>query len=447
MNNPSEFLNEVKILIRREIKIVEEIVSIQDGLKTPEGKEISKMAESQIINLKKQLEKTVDELTGILEDMTITKPLPKNNIVIDSGIELKKEEKEGKLKTTLDDEKEEKEKTKKHKIVDVDLTRLERNTLKRIKNKRIEKDVFAEQKASKYVRFCNSVFGNFAQKLSKTTFFMDLQKDMLKANLKYVISSYIALIFMTCLISFFVGIFVAIFFLFFNLGTQLPIITFVDEAFLTRLLKIFWIPLAAPVFTFLGMYVYPAVEKAYLESKIDQELPFATIHMSAIAGSMVEPSKIFDILLSTKEYVALEKEFKKIINLINVYGYDFVTALRNVAKNSPSQKLTDLLNGLATTINSGGRLEDFFEKRAQTLLFDYKIERDKYTKSAETFMDIYISLVIAAPMILMLLLMMMRVSGLGISLSTSMITLLMILGVAMVNIVFLVFLQLKQPTS
>ena len=64
----------------------------------------------------------------------------------------------------------------------------------------------------------------------------------------------------------------------------------------------------------------------------------------------------------------------------------------------------------------------FFEKRAETFLFDYKLEREKYTRIAETFMDIYISVVIAAPLILMLLLMMIRISGLGISMSTKMIT-------------------------
>ena len=60
-------------------------------------------------------------------------------------------------------------------------------------------------------------------------------------------------------------------------------------------------------------------------------------------------------------------------------------------------------------------------------------------------MDIYISAVIAAPMILMLLLMMMRISGLGISLSTGMISLIMILAVSLINILFLAFLHIKQP--
>jgi len=121
--------------------------------------------------------------------------------------------------------------------------------------------------------------------------------------------------------------------------------------------------------------------------------------MSAISGSMVEPSKIFSIINSTGEYPNISKEFTKLINETHVYGYNLVSAMRNLAFNSPSSKLAELFNGLASTISSGGDIQDFFEKRAQSLLFEYKIENEKHTKTAETFMDIYISVVIAAPMI------------------------------------------------
>ena len=124
-----------------------------------------------------------------------------------------------------------------------------------------------------------------------------------------------------------------------------------------------------------------------------------------------------------------------------------MSALRRSAFNSPSRKLSDLFNGLATTITSGGNLPEFFEKRSQSLLFEYRLEREKYTRSAETFVDIYISVVIAAPMILMLLLIIMSVSGLGTSLGPNMIALIMILGVSLINILFLTFLNLRQPTT
>jgi flagellar protein FlaJ len=195
------------------------------------------------------------------------------------------------------------------------------------------------------------------------------------------------------------------------------------------------------------MYSYPYLEKKAAENKIDQELPFATIHMSAIAGSMIEPSKIFSIIISTGEYPMVSREFTKLLNEVNVYGYNLVSALRNLAFNSPSKRMGELFNGLATTITSGGNLPEFFNKRAQSLLFDYRLEREKYTRAAETFMDIYISVVIAAPMILMLLLMMMKISGLGVSFSTNMIALLMVLGVSVINIIFLTFLQLKTPKT
>ena len=47
----------------------------------------------------------------------------------------------------------------------------------------------------------------------------------------------------------------------------------------------------------------------------------------------------------------------------------------------------------------------------------------------------------------MLLLMMMSISGMGIGLSAGMISVILIGGVSMVNVLFLTFLHLKQPAE
>lgn len=440
-----ETLEEINSLILRETKIIDELVNLFYATEDPKNSALRDMGEKQMRSLKKQLEKTAEEISATLEDMSITKPLPKQQIGFEKHYIEQKKEVRKKPKDVYEEK--EKERKKKHKIVDVELSTLERKTLKRLKKKSKASVRKKNDAPSAYVSFANSLFGKTAKKLSEDPIFISLNRDILKANLKYVIGSYISTMILSGIIAFGIGVLLMIFFLFFTLSLDFPIVFMVEKGMLSRLLEVFWIPLVLPLVTVISMYVYPAVEKSYLEGKINQELPFATIHMSAIAGSMVEPSKMFSIIIATKEYPFLEKEFTKLINQINVYGYDFVSALRNVAANSASTKLTELLNGLATTITSGGELTDFFDKRAQSLLFDYRIEREKYTKSAETFMDIYISLVIAAPMILMLLLIMMRVSGLGIALSTSSITLIMILGVSAINFLFAVFLQLKQPSA
>ena len=241
-----------------------------------------------------------------------------------------------------------------------------------------------------------------------------------------------------------IGGIIFLFFLFFNLEATMPFLLRATETIDVRFIKVFWILLIIPAGTFGLMYFYPSLEKKSAEGKINVELPFAAIHMAAISGSLINPIKIFEIIINTKEYPAIEREFTKIINNINVYGSDLVSALRNGARNASSKKLSEMLNGLSTTINSGGDLPRFFDERSQTLLFDYKINREKASKAAETFMDIYISVVIAAPMILMLLLMMMKISGLGLGISVSAITLIMVLGVTLINIMFLTFLHIKK---
>jgi flagellar protein FlaJ len=263
--------------------------------------------------------------------------------------------------------------------------------------------------------------------------------------MSYLAKSYLSVVFFTTLLSIIGSVLIFVFFLFFSFGATYPFFSLFKGNILARVGSIFWLLIVIPLGVFIFTYVYPYLEKRTIESRINQELPFATIHMSSISESLVEPSNIFKIMISTKEYPTLEKEFIKLLNEINVFGYDLVTSLRTTAFNSPSKKLAELFDGLATTITSGGDLSDFFEKRAQTLLFDYKLDREKKAKNAETFMDIYISVVIAAPMILMLLLIMMRISGLGIALSSFMISMIMVLGVSAINIIFLVFLQLRQP--
>jgi len=324
---------------------------------------------------------------------------------------------------------------------------LEKETLKRLREskKKIERIDRSELKGkSKYSETASKVFSKFSKKLLGRESFQKLEKDLIKANLDYSPTGYISLILFTTLLSFIVGGFIFLFFLFFNIEATVPFLTRTLDTLNVRLLKVFWILFVAPIGTFFMMFIYPSLEKKAAEFKIDLELPFATIHMAAIAGSMINPIKIFEILIMTKEYKALEKEFTKLLNEINIYGSDFVNALKNTANNTPSKNLAELLNGLATTINSGGDLPNFFEKRSETLLFDYRLQREKAAKASETFMDIYISLVIAAPMILMLLLMMMKISGLGLGASVGTITMVMILGVTVINIIFLAFLHLKK---
>lgn len=423
--------------ISKERKIIEELNKLSGYLKNSRNIEEQRMISNQMDALKNSLRTTNRDVLDNVEKISLIKPLKLAPRVTQQVFRQSTSSNVSIQSAPLPPSSEISKKS-------FSPSGLEKLTLKRLKGKK-EKIVHHKiKKPSAYVKTASRIFHDLSMSLIKKGKFKKLKRDLIKANLEFVPTNYISVIFFTTVLSFIFAIFVFLFFLFFNFSASPPFITTVTEDMGIRLLKVFWVLFIIPAGIFLISYFYPAMEKKSIESRINNELPFASIHMAAISGSMIDPTKIFSIVISTKEYPYLQKEFTKLINEINIYGYDLVGALRNLAFNSPSTKLSEFFNGLATTITSGGDLPDFFKKRAQTLLFEHRIEVEKQGKAAETFMDIYISVVIAAPMILMLLLMMMRISGLGIGLSTNMITLVMVLGVTMINILFLTFLQLKQ---
>lgn len=321
------------------------------------------------------------------------------------------------------------------------------NLIRKLKQKEIgAKEEGTEFKASRgYVKFSNRFFLKTSIKLQKKGYFENLSRELKRANMEILVESYIATAIFSSVVSIFVGIFLFFMLMFVNVGIEFPYFSLYTGPILARIFQTIWLPFVLPVATFAAIYAYPGLEKGSLSKKIERELPFATIHMSAISGSGIAPGEIFRIIGMSKEYPNLRKEIRKVLNQINLYGYDLVTALTNVAKNSPSERLNELFSGLAVTIHSGGGLKEFFTKRSETLLLSYRLEREKFTKSAETFMDIYISVVIAAPMILMLLLIMISISGLGLTFTQTQLSLIIVGAVSLINVAFLMFLHLKQP--
>ncbi|MBM3228541.1 hypothetical protein FJZ20_01495 [Candidatus Pacearchaeota archaeon] len=449
----------IKQELAKERKIIYELNSFINYFKSAGSSEEKGMVSSQISVLRKSLIQTAQNIIQELEGISLFKQLSEesseseipgfiqeyseeSNVPREERIPFQKIIPQThpivppKIETRADLKKKDK------------ATPLERLVLKRIRRSKEKKVVKkTEEKPSKYIKVSSKFFYNTSLSLLSKGNFRYIERDIIKSNLKFVPAAYLSAVFFTTSLFALIGFVLAIFFLFFDISSLAPFVSRMTESLASRFFKIIWVLFGLPIIAFLAGYLYPSLERKALENKINAELPFATIHMSSISGSMVDPTKIFDIIVATGEYPSLEKEFIKLKNEINIYGYDLVTVLRNRAFNSPSKKLSDLLNGLATTITTGGNLPDFFEKRAQNLLFDYRLDMEKQARSSETFMDIYISVVIAAPMILMLLLMMMRISGLGIALSPGMITLVIILSVSIINIIFLAFLHIKQPPS
>lgn len=410
-------IEELKERVRQQRAILIEIKDLYGLLKTEDRKVII----SEIEDLSLDFMELNEKISYILQEMILPKRLAEK---IPGTLKL--------LKTI-----EKKEKLK--------LDTLEEENIKEIK-KEIESKreiVKREIKENTYAKVSSRIFSKFSQNLIGKGYFNLLKFDLERANMKMTLQGYVSIILFTTLSAFIGGIIIFLFFLFFSIEAVFPIIIPVEDL-ASRFLNLVWIPIAFPLAGFIISYYYPSLERKSSEINIDYELPFVTINMAAISSSLINPMKIFEIIVSSDEFPYVKKELTKILNEVNIYGYNLVNALINTSETTPSKKMSELLKGLATTIHSGGDLAKFFETRAETLLFGYKLKLEKETKSAETFMDLYISIVIAAPMIFLLLLMMLSISGLGASLAISTITLLVVSSVIIINIFFILFLHLKK---
>ena len=286
-----------------------------------------------------------------------------------------------------------------------------------------------------YGRISNFFFRSLSRKLIDRGHFHKLNSRLRKSNSSFIVNTYVSILFFTQVLVFLLSI----------IGVIVLISSGIFSSDNLGVIEGIGIIAGLQLLVWAIIYLSPSMEVSSTARKINQELPFVTVHMAAIAGSGIEPSRIFSIIASNNDYPNTRKELIKVINQINYYGYDLVNALRNVAKTTSSEKLAELFKGLAVTISSGGSLEQFLSKRAETLILDYRLEREKYSKIAENFMNIYIALVIAAPMIFLLLLILIGISGTGLNYTPAQLSVMMISAVSLINIIFLFLLRMKQP--
>jgi len=431
------FANQLNIIRNLEIKS-------QVIINNREKKLLNDVINSLIIQLK-ILNKSISELVenvAFYKKLDATEEIPGIH-----KIEAKKELVQIKYKPSLDKEK-----------IEITISEMDRKefldnlsksnlTINQLKNKfSVERPIATFGKPNFYAKISNQLFRNTSNKLLLKGYLEPLNKDLRMMNSQFVVGTYASMILLTMMLAAIFSFFLLVFLLFYNISLSNGI-SYVEDPVLLRFFKVFWVVLAIPIGTGMLMYFYPKSEGKNIGAKIDQELPFVAIHMSAIATSGIEPVRIFEIIIKGEEYQNSRLEFRKLLNLINFQGYDLITALKRVAASSPSIKLRELLDGLATTITSGGDMHEYLDKHADELLFDYKLEREKYTRTAETLMDIYISISIAAPMILLMLFIIMGSTGMYfLGLTTGIMAALIILCVVVLNIGFLLFLRMKQPT-
>ncbi len=277
------------------------------------------------------------------------------------------------------------------------------------------------------------IFGKLADKYSD--YFKILRISLHKADAKILFRTYLSIMFFLTAFVFFLTFLIT---LAFSIYLSLNI--------LQTILGLLILPSLFSTITFLLYYLYPISLARKRKNDIESNLPFAINHMAAIAGSGVPPRVMFKVISRFKEYGEISREAEKITRNVEVFGMDEITSIKEVASKSPSQAFKDFLQGILTTIQTGGNLNSFLKEEAEKAMFDYRIKRNKYVQQLTIYMDFYTALLIAAPLIFVIMLPVLSIMqgtlfGFGIK---ELINIGFILLIAS-NIGFLTLLQITQP--
>jgi flagellar protein FlaJ len=300
--------------------------------------------------------------------------------------------------------------------------------IKKIKKPEEEKFYFLKKVAIR-------LFGRIADRFSGS--FVSLKENLITANARVLFRTYLSISF---LFSFIIFIFS------FSLTFLTSVYLKLDIFF--AIFGLIVVPSFFALLTFFLIFIYPFSITQSRKRDIEANLPFALTHMAAISESGAPPLTIFKILSQFNEYGEISKEAKEIARDVEVFGLDEITALKERVAKSPSSYLKDVLEGIVTTIQSGGSLKSYLIEESGKAMFEYAIKREKYNQVLSTYADIYTALLIAAPMIFIVVLAALNVMGgnlFGFTIQD-----LMLLGtvaLAALNSIFLAFLCLTQPKT
>ncbi len=279
------------------------------------------------------------------------------------------------------------------------------------------------------------LFGGLVEKYIGS--FRPLEPHIKNANMKILLKTWVSMLFFSTAVAF-AAAFAA---------TYVLLSYFIKVEFYIYIFSIIFFPVFVSSIVFIFFYLYPVEKERSRENSIENNLPFAITHMSAIASSGIPTEYMFELLTGFKEYGEISEDSRLIMRNIKTFGMSSVDALRDIAERTPSKGFRELLLGMVSAVESGGDMTAYLHEMSERALFDYKIKREKYLKTLSTYADIYTALLVAAPLMMLSMLATMSIIGgsvMGLTID-EVILLITWVMLPFMNTAFLVFIHVTYP--
>jgi len=157
---------------------------------------------------------------------------------------------------------------------------------------------------------------------------------------------------------------------------------------------------------------YPGLQKGNRATKINLTLHNAVAYMYAMRKGGAQLMTIFRSLSeNAKIYGEVALEFRQVVRDADFFGYDVVTALRNLMETTPSEKLKQFLEDMTSVIESGGDLVNFLSGRVRLYQEEARFEQKQFLQFLSLVAESYVTLFVAGPLFLIIIMVVMGMMG------------------------------------
>jgi flagellar protein FlaJ len=279
------------------------------------------------------------------------------------------------------------------------------------------------------------VFRDVADRI--TPYLRGLQLNLLKAKMGTPFKVYVSLLLFTASLAFAI-----------TLSLTVPLFLYVLKIGLNEsVLYGFLLSMGVAGLTFALIYSYPSMLASSLKGKIESSLPFGANYLAIFTSAGISPDRIFQSLSKAKDLPGMDVEAQMITRDVTLFGDDILTAIEKASQRTPSPVLSELLDGYISTVRGGGDVTTYMLERARQAIERYRMFVRRFIDSLSFIAQIYIALMVAAPLVLIVMFLTTGIlgGGLGGLTATMLLALLTYVFIPLMTLVFLIWIHLISP--
>jgi flagellar protein FlaJ len=165
--------------------------------------------------------------------------------------------------------------------------------------------------------------------------------------------------------------------------------------------------------TLLIMYIIPGMKASNRRGPIDKNLPYTANFLTLLSSSNVPPSVIFESIARIDTLKDTRLEFINIIRDIEVFGKDLMSSILDNARLTPNDQLREVLLGYVATVRTGGNPTEYLRISSEKITKERMTKLDMMLETLAAMAEIYIMLLVAAPLLFAVLFVTLGMIGSG----------------------------------